>query len=68
MDSNGRAILTTAAAAAAAAAAPRAPRAFAQQTGGGAAMPVYQKGDVRIRFEEAGSGMPRATSTNVTRS
>jgi len=48
-------MLTTAAAAAAAAAAPRV---FAQQTGGGATMPVYQKGAVRIRFEEAGAGMP----------
>ena len=36
-----------------------APRAFAQQTGkGGAAMPFYEKGLVRIRYEEAGSGFP----------
>src|SRR5215469_10635866 len=54
MDSVRRTVLTTAAAAAAAAVAPRV---FAQ-TGGGAAMPVYEKGTVRIRFEEAGSGLP----------
>jgi pimeloyl-ACP methyl ester carboxylesterase len=53
VDSTRRTLLTTAAAATAAAAA----RAFAQQTQG-AAMPVYQKGDVRIRFEEAGAGVP----------
>ena len=36
-----------------------APRAFAQQTGqGGAAMSFYEKGPVRIRYEEAGSGFP----------
>src|SRR5437868_12904499 len=36
-----------------------APRAFAQQTGqGGAAMSFYEKGAVRIRYEEAGSGFP----------
>ena len=35
------------------------PRVFAQQTGqGGAAMPVYERGAVRIHFEEAGSGFP----------
>src|SRR5713226_9199704 len=35
------------------------PRVFAQQTGqGGAAMSFYEKGPVRIRFEEAGSGFP----------
>jgi pimeloyl-ACP methyl ester carboxylesterase len=34
-------------------------RLFAQQTGqGGAAMGSYEKGDVRIHFEEAGSGFP----------
>jgi pimeloyl-ACP methyl ester carboxylesterase len=54
MDSTRRTLLTTAAAATAAAAS----RAFAQQPGGGAAMPVYQKGAVRIHFEEAGSGFP----------
>jgi pimeloyl-ACP methyl ester carboxylesterase len=36
-----------------------APLAFAQQTGqGGAAMSFYEKGPVRIRYEEAGSGFP----------
>src|SRR5438132_5887624 len=36
-----------------------APRAFAQQTGqGGAAVSFYEKGSVRIRYEEAGSGFP----------
>jgi pimeloyl-ACP methyl ester carboxylesterase len=36
-----------------------APRVFAQPTGGGrAAMSFYQKGAVRIYFEEAGSGYP----------
>jgi pimeloyl-ACP methyl ester carboxylesterase len=35
------------------------PRVFAQQTGqGGAAMSFYEKGPVRIRFEQAGSGFP----------
>jgi pimeloyl-ACP methyl ester carboxylesterase len=35
------------------------PRVFAQQTGqGGAAMSFYEKGPVRIHFEEAGSGFP----------
>src|SRR5205807_6522184 len=54
VDSTRRTLLTTAAAATAAAAS----RAFAQQPGGGAVMPVYQKGAVRIHFEEAGSGFP----------
>ena len=36
-----------------------APRVFAQQTGqGGAAMSFYEKGPVRIHYEEAGSGFP----------
>src|SRR6476660_931808 len=36
-----------------------APRAFAQQPGkGGAAMSFYEKGPVRIRYQEAGSGFP----------
>jgi pimeloyl-ACP methyl ester carboxylesterase len=36
-----------------------APRVFAQQIGeGGAAMPAYEKGPVRIHYEEAGSGFP----------
>src|SRR5687767_2671278 len=56
MDRKRRTLLTTGAAAAAAAAAPRA---FAQQTGKGkSAMPFYQKGDVRIHYQEAGSGYP----------
>jgi pimeloyl-ACP methyl ester carboxylesterase len=51
-----RTLLTTGAAAAALAAAPGA---FAQQTRkGGAVMPFYQKGDVRIAYEEAGKGFP----------
>jgi pimeloyl-ACP methyl ester carboxylesterase len=57
MDSNRRTLLTTGVAAAAAAAAPRA---FAQQqTGKGeTAMPFYEKGNVRIHYQEAGSGFP----------
>jgi pimeloyl-ACP methyl ester carboxylesterase len=56
MDSNRRTILTTGAAATAMAAAPRV---FAQQSGqGGAAMSFYERGPVRIHFEEAGSGFP----------
>jgi pimeloyl-ACP methyl ester carboxylesterase len=56
MDSIRRTLLTTGAAATAVAAAPRA---FAQQARqGGAAMSFYQKGAVRIRYEEAGSGLP----------
>jgi pimeloyl-ACP methyl ester carboxylesterase len=56
MDSIRRTILTTGAAATAMAAAPRL---FAQQTEqGGAAMGTYEKGGVRIHFEEAGSGFP----------
>src|SRR5271170_1075730 len=56
MDSTRRTILATGAAATAMAAAPRV---FAQQTGpGGAAMGFYEKGAVRIHFEEAGSGFP----------
>ena len=56
MDSVRRTILTTGAAATAMAAAPRV---FAQQTGqGGAAMSVFEKGAVRIHYEEAGSGFP----------
>jgi pimeloyl-ACP methyl ester carboxylesterase len=54
VDSTRRTLLTTAAAATAAAAS----RAFAQQPGGGAAMPVFQRGAVRIHFEEVGSGFP----------
>jgi pimeloyl-ACP methyl ester carboxylesterase len=56
MDSIRRSILATGAAATAMAAAPRL---FAQQTGqGGTAVGSYEKGEVRIHFEEAGSGFP----------
>jgi pimeloyl-ACP methyl ester carboxylesterase len=56
MDSSRRAILATGAAATAMAAAPQV---FAQQAGqGGAAMRFYEKGAVRIHYEEAGSGFP----------
>jgi pimeloyl-ACP methyl ester carboxylesterase len=56
MDPIRRKILKTGAAATAIAAAPRV---FAQQTGqGGAAMSFYEKGPVRIHYEEAGSGFP----------
>src|SRR5262245_11949224 len=56
MDSSRRTILTTGAAATAMAAAPRV---LAQQAGqGGAAMRFYERGPVRIHFEEAGSGFP----------
>jgi pimeloyl-ACP methyl ester carboxylesterase len=56
MDRIRRNILATGAAATAVAAASRV---FAQQTGqGGAAMSFYEKGAVRIRYEEAGSGFP----------
>src|SRR3979409_2158850 len=56
MDPIRRKLLKTGAAATAMAAAPRV---FAQQTGQGeATMSFYEKGAVRIRFEEAGSGFP----------
>src|SRR6059036_1209089 len=56
MDPIRRKILKTGAAATAMAAAPRV---FAQQTGqGGAAMSFYEKGPVRIHYEQAGSGFP----------
>src|SRR6202171_6267296 len=56
MDKIRRTILTTGAAVTAMAAAPRA---FAQTTEQrGAAMGTYEKGAVRIHFEEAGSGFP----------
>jgi pimeloyl-ACP methyl ester carboxylesterase len=56
MDPIRRTILTTGAAATAMAAAPRV---FAQTAGqGGTAMSVFEKGGVRIHFEEAGSGFP----------
>jgi pimeloyl-ACP methyl ester carboxylesterase len=44
---------------AAATAVAAAPRVFAQQTGaGGAGTSFYEKGNVRIRYQEAGSGFP----------
>ena len=56
MDPIRRKILKTGAAATVMAAAPRV---FAQQIGqGGAAMSFYEKGPVRIHYEEAGSGFP----------
>jgi pimeloyl-ACP methyl ester carboxylesterase len=56
MDPIRRTILKTGAAATAMAAAPGV---FAQQAGqGGAAMSFYEKGAVRIRYQEAGSGFP----------
>jgi pimeloyl-ACP methyl ester carboxylesterase len=56
MDPIRRKILAAGAAATATAAAPRM---FAQQTGqGAAATSFYQKGPVRIHYEEAGSGFP----------
>lgn len=56
MDSTRRILLTTGAAAAAMAAAPRA---FAQATGKGeTAKSFYQKGNVRIHYQDVGSGFP----------
>jgi pimeloyl-ACP methyl ester carboxylesterase len=56
MDSIRRSLLTSGAAATAMAAAPRV---FGQQTErGGVEMGVFEKGAVRIHFEEAGSGFP----------
>jgi pimeloyl-ACP methyl ester carboxylesterase len=56
MDSTRRTILAKGAAVTAMAAAPRL---FAQQTGQGeATQPFYEKGPVRIHYEEAGSGFP----------
>ena len=56
MDPIRRKLLKTGAAATAMAAAPRM---FAQQTGeGGAAMSFYEKGPVRIHYQEFGSGFP----------
>ena len=56
MDPTRRKILAAGAAATAMAAAPRL---FAQQTGQGeAAMSFYERGPVRIHYEEAGSGFP----------
>jgi pimeloyl-ACP methyl ester carboxylesterase len=56
MDSIRRTILTTGAVATAMAAAPRLFAQHAEQ--GGTAMGTYEKGAVRIHFEEAGSGFP----------
>jgi pimeloyl-ACP methyl ester carboxylesterase len=56
MGSTRRTVLKTGAAATAIAAAPRL---FAQESGkGGTAMSFYEKGPVRIRYEEQGSGFP----------
>ena len=55
MGSTRRTILAAGAAAAAAAAVPRA---FAQQAGKGGTGKFYEKGPVRIHYEEAGSGFP----------
>src|SRR5437588_3414218 len=55
MDKSRRTILKTGAAATAMAAAPRV---FAQTTQGGPAARFYEKGPVRIRYEEHGSGFP----------
>ena len=55
VDSTRRTLLTTGAAAAALAAAPGA---FAQQTRKEGPMAFYQKGDVRIAYEETGNGFP----------
>src|SRR6266581_1509546 len=55
MDPIRRQILKTGAGAAAMAAAPQI---FAQQSGQGGAARFYEKGPVRIRYEEAGSGFP----------
>ena len=75
MDSNRRTILTTGAAVAATAAVPQV---FAQQGGqGGGATSFYEKGNVRIHYQEIGSGFPllvtpgggrtRASATGRTR-
>ncbi len=57
MDPTRRTLLTTGAAAAAVAVVPRV---FAQQPGReqNTPMPVFEKGNVRIRYQEAGSGVP----------
>src|SRR5947208_7860988 len=54
MDTKRRTLLTTGAAAAAVAAAPRA---FAQRQGE-SGMGFYEKGNVRIRYEDTGKGFP----------
>src|SRR6266404_2527938 len=56
MDSNRRTILTTGGAVAATA---TVPQVFAQQGGqGGGATSFYEKGNVRVRYQEIGSGFP----------
>src|SRR6195256_3221253 len=55
MDPIRRNILATGAAAAATAAAPRV---FAQQAGQAGAFKFYEKGNVRIRYQEVGTGFP----------
>src|SRR5205823_6535296 len=61
MDSNRRTILTTGAAVAATAAVPQV---FAQEGGpGGGATSFYEKGNVRIRYQEIGSGFPSRTTS-----
>src|ERR1700722_2768286 len=55
MDPIRRNILTTGAVAAIAAAAPQG---FAQQTDPGGAFKFYEKGNVRIRYQDVGSGFP----------
>ena len=55
MDPIRRNILATGAAAAATAAAPQV---FAQQVDQGGAFKFYERGNVRIRYQEAGSGFP----------
>src|SRR5450631_1060830 len=55
MDPVRRKILATGAAATAVAAAPQV---FAQQTGQGGTAKLYERGPVRIRYDEAGSGFP----------
>ena len=56
MDPIRRKILKAGAGAAAIAA--TAPQAFAQQSGSGVSAKFYQKGAVRIRYDESGSGFP----------
>ncbi len=56
MDSTRRTLLTTGAAAVATA---TAPRAFALATGKAeSAKPFYQRGDVRIHYQDVGAGFP----------
>jgi pimeloyl-ACP methyl ester carboxylesterase len=57
MDSTRRTILAAGAVAAAAATA-AVPRVFAQQSGNGGTGKFYDKGSVRIYYEDAGSGFP----------